>query len=206
MHSTLYTPIHFDMQNMFHIGYYSLLCSNVCGKIHSFEPLKFNYDTLKQNIQHNNINNVIVNTKAISDEQCSMNFTYGTSKICNDGKIKVDSINLSDYIKSANIQKIKLIKIDVEGYEMKVLKTLEKTLNKKIVQYIMCEVVENTFLDVCNLLKKYGYVNMFDLNTGFIFNKNSVNSTTFMSLGDILDDYKLENFTPRDCNILFSLN
>ena len=64
------------------IGYYSLLCSKICKKVHSFEPLTENFDILKKNIKINNIKNIIPSKLAISDlETCKMIFAYGCSRV-----------------------------------------------------------------------------------------------------------------------------
>ena len=187
------------------IGYYSLICSKACKIVHSFEPIKENYDILKDNIKLNNIENIIINNTAISNEnKILMNFTYGTSKICQDGNINVCGINLDNYIKEKNISKIKLIKIDVEGYEISVLETMKIILQNNIVDYIMCEVVSTTYNKIIEIFKNYGYNKIYDLDTGFIFNKYSLNESMMLNLETILNTYELKINNNFNTNLLFS--
>jgi FkbM family methyltransferase len=187
------------------IGYYSLICSKTCKQVYSFEPLKLNYDILNENIKINNINNIIVNNSAISNENnIKMNFTYGTSKICENGDINVDNISLDNYVNLNNITKIKLIKIDVEGYEIKVLETMIIILKNNMVDYIMCEVLQNTYNEVCEIFKQFGYNKIYDLGTGFVLNNYSLNETMMMEFDEILKNYELKIFNSSNTNLLFA--
>lgn len=187
------------------IGYYSLICSKTCHQVHSFEPLIQNYDILNENIKMNNINNIIVNNYAISNENnIKMNFTYGTSKICENGGINVNNISLDKYVNLNNIAKIKLIKIDVEGYEIKVLETMVNILKNNMVDYIMCEVLHNTYDNVCEIFKEYGYNKIYDLGTGFEFNNYSLNETMMIEFDEILKNYELKISNSSNTNLLFS--
>ena len=77
-------------------------------------------------------------------------------------KIPIKIIKISDYIDENKISKIDILKIDTEGYELKVLKGLNP--NQKIVRFIYFEhhydnmIVKNyTFKDINNILLKYGF-------------------------------------------------
>jgi len=87
------------------------------------------------------------------------NFTQA-KRVIGDGEIPmitVDSLNLSD---------IDVIKIDVEGYEMEVLKGAEKTLQTN--KYVMIELNSNTGKygssnqECMDLLQKNGYKLLLD--------------------------------------------
>lgn len=186
------------------IGYYCLLCNKSAKDIHAFEPLEQNYDILNKNLKINNIDNVILNKKIISPTKNKMSFSYGTSRICEKGNIYVDNIILDEYYLNNNIKKIKLIKIDVEGHEIEVLKTMNNILSNKISQYIFIEVTNHTFNNVINIMKDNNYKNIYDLNTGFIFTKYNLNETIYLNLDNILENYKLTNFQSRNTNLLFT--
>ena len=71
-------------------------------------------------------------------------------------------MKLSNYIDENNISKIDILKIDTEGYELKVLKGL--TPNQKFVRFIYFEhhyddmIVKNyTFKNINNILLKSGF-------------------------------------------------
>ncbi len=77
-------------------------------------------------------------------------------------EIEVSIISLEEYIKEKKIDKIDLIKIDTEGYELEVLKGLKDKLN--IVKFLIFEHHYDdmlnkgyTFRDVNILLKNYNF-------------------------------------------------
>ena len=188
------------------IGYYSLLSSKKCKIVHSFEPLEQNYLKFEKNIQINNINNIIINKNIISDQPRSMVFSYGTSHIDNSSNNpKIKNLILDNYINLHNMNEIKLIKIDVEGHEESVLKTMSKSLREKKFKYIMCEVTNNTCRNILNKLNHYGYNKVYNLNTGFIL--SNLNVISCMKLHDILKMYTVNDISLfKDCNtnLLFS--
>jgi FkbM family methyltransferase len=190
------------------IGYYSLLTSQNCKEVHSFEPLYENYSKFEQNISINNIDNIIINKNIVSDEEHSMTFSYGTSHIddySNTPKIK--NVILDNYIQINRLDEIKLIKIDVEGHEECVLNTMTKSLQTKTFQYIMCEVTNKTCRNIINTLITYGYNKIYNLNTGFIL--SNLNATSCMEINDILELYIISDISSfNDCNtnLLFTFN
>jgi FkbM family methyltransferase len=109
-------------------------------KIIAFEPDPVHFECLQRNCTIN----CVPRREALGDEQKMIsltedNFTQA-KRVTGDGDIKMTTIDSLEY------SDVDLIKIDVEGYEMKVLKGAEKTLKKS--QYLMIELNNNT--------KKYG--------------------------------------------------
>ena len=77
-------------------------------------------------------------------------------------KIPIKMIKISDYIDENKISKIDILKIDTEGYELKVLEGLIP--NQKIVRFIYFEhhydnmILKNyKFKNINNILLKYGF-------------------------------------------------
>jgi len=128
-----------------HIGYFTLLLAMLVGptgKVFSFEPESKNFKLLKKNIEINNYSNVIAECKAVSDKnkKCTL-YTFETSSGANrlskpddDSKVKsieVDSVSLDEYFKNSEFaKKIKFIKIDVEGAELLILKSMKSILHE----------------------------------------------------------------------------
>ena len=125
------------------VGTWSIAMNKFCGRVVAFEPDALHYECLIKNVPEN----VETHQLAIGSEKKLIslsddNFTQ-SKRVMGEGSIPmvtIDSLGLDD---------IDLIKIDVEGYEMEVLKGAENTLQN--VQYVMIELNNNT--------KKYGSSN-----------------------------------------------
>ena len=123
-----------------HIGYFTLLFAKLVGpegKVFSFEPEPKNFELLTKNIEINNYDNVITESKIVSDknEKCTLytfetssgaNRIYKPNENANTKPIEVDSISLDEYFKNSEfLKRIKFVKIDVEGAELLVLKSMK---------------------------------------------------------------------------------
>ena len=115
-----------------------------CGRVVAFEPDPLHYQCLVNNCPAD----VETHQLAVGNERKMIalsedNFTQAR-RVIGDGSIPMVTID------SLGLEDVDLIKIDVEGYEMEVLKGAVKTL--KNVEYIMIELNNNT--------KKYGSSNL----------------------------------------------
>lgn len=112
-------------------GYHTLLFSRECsGNVYAFEPQIQNFQLLQENVKINKIQNVISHNYACGDENCETKMPiFNCNHAINMGDITPNinigdnfsisrSIMLDEYIFS---QKIDLIKLDVQGWEKKVL-------------------------------------------------------------------------------------
>jgi hypothetical protein len=139
-----------------------------------------------------------------------MTFSYGTSHIDdNSNTEKINNIILDNYIQINNIDKIKIIKIDVEGHEECVLTTMTRSLQQKKFQYIMCEVTRATCRNIINTLVNYGYNKVYDLNTGFVLQDSNLNGISCMDINNILKSYiitDISSFQSRNSNLLFTFD
>jgi FkbM family methyltransferase len=131
------------------IGYYSILAGKIVkeqGRVIAVEPIPMTADVLKLNTRLNKLSNVVVANKALWDSRSRIKMwvyggLYGCATVA-DPKGKpflVDAIPLDDLCR--DIQFIKLLKIDVEGSELKVLQGAKETLGKT--KYLMVEMSKN---------------------------------------------------------------
>lgn len=134
-----------------HIGYYTLIMAKLVGKegkVFAFEPEPSNYKILQKNVEINSYHNVVLEKKAAADrngiidlylslDSSGMHRIY-PSKHCKD-KIQINSLKLDNYFQNSKfLNKIGLIKIDVEGAEFNVLKgTIEILKNNKKIKLLL---------------------------------------------------------------------
>ena len=163
------------------IGVYSFLASSkiTTGKIFAFEPSPKILPKLYENIALNQKKDRIeVIRKVVSDRSQLVNFdtseypdyNHISPNSGNKNTLRLESTTLDKFIKDQNIKKIKMIKIDVEGAEMLVLKGLEESLQGKKVDILIVEVNEEAYKSFCfstkdtvSYLENYGFKNyMFD--------------------------------------------
>lgn len=124
------------------VGLYSLYAKHLPNsQFYSYEPYKFTYDLLNDNIKLNNITNVQTYNIGLSDKKGKtiLNVclsgdganTMGANplRFNNPYPIEVETDTLDNIFYNNNI-KVNFIKIDTEGWEYNILKGGEKTINK----------------------------------------------------------------------------
>ena len=128
-------------------GTWSLAMQRYAENIFCYEPNKTHFACLEKNLAP--FSNVSLYNCAIGNEEGFVKLTEETATqntrvIQEKGDTKICTID------SLNLDNVDLIKIDVEGFEMEVLKGATETI--KNVQYIMIELNNNT--------KRYGSSNL----------------------------------------------
>jgi len=141
------------------IGYYTILASKHVGaKVFAVEPVPQTVKVLKFNIKLNGLRNVTVIDKAAWNSYCRLKMKiafgeFGCASFFHNGvEVDVNAIPLDGAL--ADVPKIKLIKIDVEGAEYEVLQGLRQTLIRT--EYVVLELSRK--VDEClRLLREYGF-------------------------------------------------
>lgn len=128
-------------------GWYTIIASKEVGKnghVYSIEPM--HHRLLEDNVKLNKLNNVTISKVAISDKNGVAAFydhNEASSLINFPVKplhtTKVKTMALDSYVSKYKIKRIDLIKIDVEGAEMKVFKGATKTLKSKNAPKLLVE-------------------------------------------------------------------
>lgn len=184
------------------VGEYSEMIIKHCDKLnikyqlHLFEPQKECVEVLLSKFNTNS--NVFINNVAVSNENGCIDFymeTKGASSssiykrevFVKSEIVQVNTIKLDDYIVKHNIDKINFIKIDVEGHELEVLKSVKNSFDK--IENMQFE-YGGTYLDskctlneVYVLLRDYFYIGK--------INSNGVNFTPYTIE---LEDYEYSNY------------
>jgi FkbM family methyltransferase len=111
-------------------GYHTLLFSKIATTIYAFEPQTQNFHLLQENIKMNEITNVIAINDACGDESVQVHLPiFDGTRMENMGDITPNLVHTATYSQARSIRlddypftsKIGLIKIDVQGWEKKVL-------------------------------------------------------------------------------------
>ena len=154
------------------VGYYTILASKIVGengKIFSFEPVVRNLSYLYRHIKLNGLNNVVILPLACAEESTLKKFSFGRT-IAEGHLLENNSQNSFDFLSYTYVHTIKIddfcnysgiapdvLKIDVEGAELHVLKGAQQILHKsrpKIFLSIHSEMLEKECIE---FLKNMGY-------------------------------------------------
>lgn len=172
-----------------HIGLTSLPMSSVIspyGTVYAFEPGKTNVEYLSQHIAANNINNIKVVEAAVGSSSIGKveffehKLASGMNSIIqrksNDHRktILVSMISL-DHFCLANELRPQLLKIDVEGAEMSVLKGGECIIKKYLPEIFLSvhprqlKLIGSDVSTLSKYIKRLGY-NVYDPESGDLYN------------------------------------
>ena len=134
------------------VGHHSIFLSKFASQVLAFEPYPKVNMQFKQQIAHNNISNIQIFETGLSDRRETLNYYAPTGN--NEGIGSFDESSISkgntsygklelqegdQVIESDSWKDIKLIKIDVEGFEKKVIKGLSRTIEEER-PVIVCEI------------------------------------------------------------------
>lgn len=127
-----------------HFGAFSLYAATLCkaNKVYSFEPCPNNFQSLKRNLENNSFNNIITSIpKAITAKSCKRNLFVcsdnngGHTLYCNaknEPFVEVECTTLRQALEENNIDHVDFLKIDCEGAEWEILKSMEQETAAKI--------------------------------------------------------------------------
>lgn len=151
------------------VGYYTVFASVVCteGEIHSFELDPRFVEAIERSLTRNNSEATVIQ-RAVSDSS-GRTVTYagdvGITSIVGDeseGSDEVTTLALDDYVSSNTPPDV--MKMDIEGFEYKVLCGAEEMLKSGHTETLFLEVhppmlqdYGDSVADILNLLDKYDY-------------------------------------------------
>ena len=123
------------------IGNHCISISKHCKILYAFEPDPNTNENLNKNIKLNKINNISSHDIGLSDSDCTHEFyiniagNVGASTlhpIDDNTKYKKTQIQLitgDKFVEENSIDKIDVIKIDIEGHEIQALEGMKKSIN-----------------------------------------------------------------------------
>lgn len=184
------------------MGFYSLIGAKavgINGHVHCFEPSPRMFGELQYNVNLNGFNNIRMNRAAFGEKvgtACLSRQERGKEvygRITDIGKTEgnydeVEVDTLDRYIENAGVEKIDLIKIDVEGAELQVFKGARNILSKPDAPIIIFEMEERharkfnyTCKEAVDFLRGLGYKiysitdGLMPIEEGFAFNTHITN-------------------------------
>ncbi|MHC1729160.1 MAG: FkbM family methyltransferase [Syntrophobacteraceae bacterium] len=156
------------------IGIFSLLMSHLVqqnGKVYAIEPEMNNYKHLLSSIKANNLTNIFPMQIAVGDKEAVLQFdrrggSFSGRVVDSDARykptrnlVRITTMSIDSLVKNNIAEKPDLIKIDVEGFEGKVLLGTREVL-ESYAPAIICEIhahLGDCWEVVYNVLNSLGY-------------------------------------------------
>ncbi|HLP86296.1 MAG TPA: FkbM family methyltransferase [Candidatus Paceibacterota bacterium] len=156
------------------IGYYALLETSLAGEtghLYAMEPSPYNFDLLTKNLELNGLKNYDLYKLAAGSQEGKAKFllsgrsnlsTFIEREDLTGEEVDVDVVKLDNFLVG---KKVDFIRMDVEGYELEILKGAEISLSTgKKPKYFFIEVhsellhkKNSSAKEVVEFLGKYGY-------------------------------------------------
>lgn len=179
--SRMFYKLAYESKNIFdvgaNVGYFSLLASvaNSESRIVAFEPAPEFFKYLKGNIQVNCATNVIGVPAAVTNREGNVILYLNEEESSTvkgfrkpKAEIEVPAVTLDSYVKKNQIDKVDLIKIDVETGEPQVFQGMQHIL-KRDEPSIICEVLgKETEAFLNRFLSDYRYRFYWITNDGIV--------------------------------------
>lgn len=141
-----------------HYGYTAIALSRLVGmqgRVFAFEPTPATLAQLVANVMLNGFNGVHLNQKAVSEKSgTSLLYLYKQNSLNSLarqdwmgqplGQIAIETVTLDEYVSEQALPRVDLIKIDVEGAEILVLKGARQLLNGPNPPVVICEFSDKT--------------------------------------------------------------
>jgi len=133
-------------------GYYTTLGSALVGpsgKVFSFEPSPVASQVIEEAIRDSGIRNIVLTIAAAGKANGSVPLHLPNSRSLHSpsifysdpdfSQVRVPMISLDCFEPQKDVSKVKLVKIDVEGYEPDVLDGMEHLVRSRRIENVLCE-------------------------------------------------------------------
>jgi FkbM family methyltransferase len=146
------------------VGFYSLLaarCVGATGRVFAFEPLPENLEYLKRHVTLNALDQIAIEPVAVCEVTTTLQFTRGnnscTGRLDTVGDLKVKALALDDFVFDEGHPPPDLVKIDVEGAEVRVLQGARRLLEGRRPLLFLATHGAARYQECCTLLRDAGY-------------------------------------------------
>lgn len=163
------------------IGYISAIAAGlvgITGKVHSFEPVPKYFQKLQNLAEANRKFSIEINQVALGENKGAIKMYISKKDIGNntmladlldkdriEAEITVPVERLDNYIERKKLKNIKMLKIDVEGFEFPVLRGLESFfLESQTLPLIVCEICPSA-----GLMREYEMKELLDYMKSFSY-------------------------------------
>ncbi|MGQ0792562.1 MAG: FkbM family methyltransferase [Deltaproteobacteria bacterium] len=156
-----------------HIGYFSMVAARLVGdggRVFTFEPDPDNASCVRRHIARNRLSQIEITEAAVWSGSGSLTFKRAIERSSrnmgavdaegvsgsSEGMIRVSAVSLDEFCRSHPLPS--MIKIDVEGGEIEVLRGATGLLTGKDKPVVLCEVHSSENLDAFqSLMRSFGY-------------------------------------------------
>jgi FkbM family methyltransferase len=146
------------------VGFFTLLASRLVGPtgtVAAFEPFPAALHYLRRHLELNGVENVTVVDSAISDTPGTAHFrahaVMTMGRIAEGGELSVDVVRLDDLCADGRVPMPDLIKIDVEGEELRVLRGATTLIRYRRPTILLATHGAATHRACCRFLVQRGY-------------------------------------------------
>lgn len=133
------------------VGYYTLQAAarvGPTGRVHAFEPASGTFARLRENITLNRLDNVVAHRAIVHDRPGRLELfvsppeNTGLSRLQPLGEAgtvveEVEALTLDEYCARTGLLRVDLVKIDVEGNELAVLRGMSRLLEQPQIQLLV---------------------------------------------------------------------
>lgn len=145
------------------VGFYTILAARLVGcdgEVVAFEPLPRNIKFLRQHTRLNHLENVTVVGAAVAEVAGATRFSESTSflqgYLDSQGELEVEAIAIDSFV-AARGRPPDVMKIDVEGGELAVLRGAERVLKSARPTIFLATHEEKLHAKCCSYLDRLGY-------------------------------------------------
>lgn len=146
------------------VGFYTLLASHMVGptgRVVAFEPLPANVRLVRRHLRLNRVRNVSVQEVAVSDRDGRAKFAPHASnamgKLSDAGDVEVAMVSLDSVTERGPFPDPKVLKIDVEGAELGVLRGASCLLARARPTILLATHGDQVHRQCCELLRAAAY-------------------------------------------------